>query len=46
MNMRGATCFLPYAMLNLLVQTIQQTEALIGAVEASISETKQNWNLP
>ncbi len=34
------------AMLNLLAQTIEQTEALIGAVEASISETKQNWNLP
>ena len=36
----------PNAMLNLLAQTIEQTEALIGAVEASISETKQNWNLP
>lgn len=36
----------PDAMLNLLAQTIEQTEALIGAVEASISETKQNWNLP
>ena len=34
------------AMLNLLAQTIQQTEALISAVEASISETKENWNLP
>ncbi|MFE1747776.1 hypothetical protein [Coleofasciculus sp. H7-2] len=34
------------AMLNLLAQTIEQTEALIGAIEASISETKQNWNLP
>ncbi|MFB2896349.1 hypothetical protein ACE1CI_25855 [Aerosakkonemataceae cyanobacterium BLCC-F50] len=34
------------AMLNLLAQTIEQAEALIGAVEASISETKQNWNLP
>lgn len=36
----------PNAMLNLLAQTIEQTEALIGAVEASISETKKNWNLP
>ncbi len=36
----------PDAMLNLWAQTIEQTEALIGAVEASISETKQNWNLP
>jgi hypothetical protein len=32
-------------MLNLLAQTIQQTAVLIGAVDASISETKQNWNL-
>lgn len=36
----------PDAMLNLLAQTIQHAEALIGAIEASISETKQNWNLP
>ncbi len=28
------------ARVNLWAQTIQQTEALIGAVEASISETK------
>ena len=36
----------PDAMLNLLDQTIEQTEALISAVQASISETKKNWNLP
>ncbi len=36
----------PDAMLNLLAQTIEQTEVLVIAVEASISETKRNWNLP
>ncbi len=35
----------PSAILELLSQTLEQAEASANAVEASIIETKRNWNL-
>lgn len=34
------------AMLNLLVQTIEEAQAATDAVDASIQEIKRSWNLP
>lgn len=38
--------FAPHGTIDLLTQTIGQTEALVSSVEASIAETKRNWSLP
>jgi hypothetical protein len=34
------------AMLNLLIQTIEQAQAAADAAQASVREVKRNWNLP
>ena len=34
------------AMLNLLAQSIEQTQATDAATAASVQDTKKNWNLP
>ncbi len=34
------------AMLNLLVQTIEQSRPALDAAQASVQEIKRNWNLP
>ena len=36
----------PTAMLNLLVETVEKSNAPAAAVETSIAETQRNWNLP